>query len=37
MVASVVAWTVGASLAVAVSLLALSMVSTGLTTGPFQP
>jgi hypothetical protein len=28
---------VGASLAVAVSLLALSMVSTGLTTGPFQP
>jgi hypothetical protein len=36
-VASVVAWTVGASLALAVSLLALSMVSTGLTTGPFQP
>ena len=36
-VASVVAWTVGASLALAVSLLALTMVSTGLTTGPFQP
>jgi hypothetical protein len=36
-VTSVVAWTVGASLALAVSLLALSMVSTGLTTGPFQP
>jgi hypothetical protein len=36
-VASVGAWTVGASIALAVSLLALSMVSTGLTTEPVQP
>jgi hypothetical protein len=35
-VASVVAWTVGATIALAVSLLALSMVGTGLTAGPFQ-
>jgi hypothetical protein len=36
-VASVGAWTVGAGIALAVSLLALSMVSTGLTTEPVQP
>ena len=36
-VASVVAWTVGATIALGVSLLALSLVSTGLTNEPVQP
>ena len=36
-VASVVAWTVGATIALAVSLLALSTVRTGLSAEPFQP